>query len=220
MTSLTCNRGCKHEERWCLSSIEHEGCDKCERDEEPTCDVGRFMFDNFADCQRRFSLHSCGHLTGFTRRTHAALVHLGDAANVADDTNRPGVLAAIAALLTCRSIREEEHFARKMIDSDEAWRDATSRDDYGETDELRETLRVVLEMRGATFAAIASALREVERRLLDAGTANLRHDAFGDIHAMRNELLRIRVDVLTAASAVAAVAAMVEQPLTQLDGAL
>ena len=118
MSTLTCNRGCKHDERWCSSSIEHDGCAKCERDGEPMCDVGRFVFDNFADCQRRFSRHSCGHLTGFTRRAHAALVHLGDAANVADESNRPGVISAIAAILTCRSIREEPSFARSMIDDD------------------------------------------------------------------------------------------------------
>lgn len=118
MTMLTCNRGCKHEGRFCDTSNEHDGCSNCERDGEPTCNVGRFVFDNFADCQRRFSLHSCGHLTGFTRRVHAALVHLGDAAQVADHTNRPGVISAISSLMTCRSVREEMQFARSMVDDD------------------------------------------------------------------------------------------------------
>ena len=118
MIALICNRGCRHEERWCPTSIEHDRCERCDRDGEPTCDVARFVVENFADCQRRFSRHNCGHLTGFSRRAFAALVHLADAAQVADPTNRTGIMTAITAVLTCRSVREHPSFARDMIDDD------------------------------------------------------------------------------------------------------
>lgn len=123
-TTLVCNRGCKHTERWCATAIEHERCSACmNSDGEFRCDVARFIEDNAADCSRRFMRHSCGHLTGFTRRAFAALVHLADAAQVADPSNRPGMMTAIAAVLTCRSVRENPSFARAMIDDDSITRE-------------------------------------------------------------------------------------------------
>lgn len=72
------------------------------------------------------------------------------------------------------------------------------------SEELAATLRVVLETRGATYAAIASSLREIERRLLATATAVV----------SENNILRIRAEVAAAASAIAAVASLVETPLT------
>jgi hypothetical protein len=71
-------------------------------------------------------------------------------------------------------------------------------------DEVTETLNVVLKTRTATYAAMASALREIERRLIAAED--------------ENDLLRIRAEVIAAASAVSAVAALVETPLTTKVG--
>ena len=71
------------------------------------------------------------------------------------------------------------------------------------SEELAETLRVVLETRGATYAAIASSLREIERRLL-ATAAVIAAKTPGEI----------RAEVTAAASAIAAVASLVETPLT------
>lgn len=118
-TTLVCDRGCKHTERWCATAIEHERCSACmDSDGEPTCNVARFVEDNAADCSRRFMRHSCGHLTGFTRRAFAALVHLADAAQVADNTNRPAVMNAISSLVMARSVREDFAFTKAMIDDD------------------------------------------------------------------------------------------------------
>lgn len=72
-------------------------------------------------------------------------------------------------------------------------------------EETRETLRVVLTTRNATCAAMASALREIEEFLLaTAGTT------------MDDDIPRIRAEVSAAATAVSAVAALVETPLTTL----
>jgi len=68
------------------------------------------------------------------------------------------------------------------------------------SEELAETLRVVLETHGATYASIASSLREIERRLLAAATTTAIVD--------ENYVLR------AAASTIAAVASLVETPLT------
>jgi hypothetical protein len=122
MNTLTCSNGCKHEGRWC----DDEDCTACVRDGAERCNVAKFARDNFADCQGRFALHDVGHMTGFTRRAFAALVHLGDASTVADPSNRPGVIAAIAAILTCRSMRELPDIARDMIGDDRALADARS----------------------------------------------------------------------------------------------
>jgi hypothetical protein len=45
-------------------------------------------------------------LTGFSSRAVAALAHLREAWCIADETNRPGVEAAITSLLCTRSLRE------------------------------------------------------------------------------------------------------------------
>lgn len=79
------------------------------------------------------------------------------------------------------------------------------------SEELAETLRVVLKTRGATYASIASSLREIERRL--RATAQATATVFGsDARSAESRLLC--AEVAAAASAVAAVAALVETPLT------
>lgn len=74
------------------------------------------------------------------------------------------------------------------------------------SEELAETLRVVLETRGATYAAIASSLRKIERRLLST--------SFSPTTTVAVVVARIRMEVAAAASAIAAVASLVETPLT------
>lgn len=91
---------------------------------------------------------------------------------------------------------------------------------WGEIDELRDTLRVVLETRGATFAAIGQALRRIEERLLNVSTS---HASWRGVNGARalvvdaNEVLQLRAELVAVASAIAAVAALVELPLTTLD---
>ena len=73
------------------------------------------------------------------------------------------------------------------------------------SEELAETLRVVLETRGATYASIASSLHEIERRLLATAAATA---------AQTIQSWEIRAEMAAAASAIAAVASLVETPLT------
>lgn len=78
------------------------------------------------------------------------------------------------------------------------------------TEELTETLNVVLAARTSTYASIASALREVERRLLASAAVPV---------ANPEDVMRLRAEVAAAAAAVAAVAALVETPLvTKAEG--
>jgi len=55
-------------------------------------------------CERTLDDYEAGHLTGFTRRAAAALIHLADAWNQADGSNTPGVVLAIWHLQNCRSL--------------------------------------------------------------------------------------------------------------------
>ncbi len=77
-------------------------------------------------------------------------------------------------------------------------------------DELTETLNVVLATRTSTYAAMASALRVIERRLLATATIPLTNE---------DDVLRARMEITASAAAVAAVAALVETPLvTKVEG--
>lgn len=101
---MICQHGHDHSFAWC----ETDGCTKCHTTER-SCDVSTFLRYNAADCQRTISDVNSGHLTGFTARAVAALVHLREAWIGADPSNRPGVELAIAALFATRSLAEKPH---------------------------------------------------------------------------------------------------------------
>jgi hypothetical protein len=79
------------------------------------------------------------------------------------------------------------------------------------TEDAIETLNVVLAMRTSTFAAISSSLREIERRLVATASDVVKQLTRRDISA---DTVKICVELAAAASAIAAVAALVETPLT------
>lgn len=71
------------------------------------------------DAECRLSIERLGQragaLTGFTGRVVAALAHLAGAWSIADDSNRPGVEAAIYTLLnSCRSLCEPHSNSRPL----------------------------------------------------------------------------------------------------------
>lgn len=201
MIALTCNYGCTHEGRACNVENEHDTCAKCITDGWHRCNVARFLEENAADCSRRFMRHDCGHLTGFTRRAHAALVHLGDVANVADDTNRPGVIAAIAALLTCRSIRTQREFASRMIDDDRVEHEAANlaQNTNNHEQQLRELhgfINGMLEARIETHRALIDALTGAVRRLRHATASGNAAVMQSQVTLCANVLSDIAADLL------------------------
>lgn len=67
------------------------------------------------DCTRTLEAVPTAHLTGFSTRAAAALVHLREAWIAADHENRRHVVAAIAALLESRSFREPSSYADILL---------------------------------------------------------------------------------------------------------